>query len=154
MEIDADQIQVYAEQLANLSPYQIEEASKRCLNECEFMPRIVDIRRRAPENRQPESFTGFRQRKPLLDVIRPIAEEIAQELIGKEYREIDFPREIALESYVFFCANIVRYMRMGRRPEQWLGEKTWDPKKYKEVELAHLRKIAARRSMTMEELTG
>jgi hypothetical protein len=62
----------------------------------------------------------FTQQEPILDVIRPIAEEICVELTGRSYSRLDTIRDARLIMDVFRKANIIRYLRMGIDPSKWV----------------------------------
>src|SRR5260221_11385858 len=83
---DDGQIKIFVDALQNCTVYQIDTAFERCLNECEFMPKLVDVHKRMPEQRYPpENPARFVQQEPILDVIRPIAREICKSMTSREY---------------------------------------------------------------------
>lgn len=43
------EIRIYCESLASKEPERVEKAMKRCLEECEFMPKLRNILERMPE---------------------------------------------------------------------------------------------------------
>jgi hypothetical protein len=90
VELTEDQVEIFAHALRDATAYQVNEAFERCLNECEFMPRLAQVHARMPEQRyateNPGRFILFG--RPILDMNRPIAEEICFGLTGREYSEI------------------------------------------------------------------
>lgn len=111
---EEDQINIFVHALRNCTPFQLDEAFDRCLNECQFMPKLADIHGRMPEQKYaPENPGRFIQKKPILDLIRPIAEEISVEIAGREYWDLDPISDAKLIEKVFHEANTVRYIRMG-----------------------------------------
>src|ERR1700731_158146 len=83
---DEEQINIFIHALKDNTTYQVETAFERCLNECQFMPRLREVHERMPATRWPPENPGnFLKRKPTLELIRPIALEICKELTGREY---------------------------------------------------------------------
>lgn len=152
-EINADRIAIFIDRLPALSDYQINTAFEGCLRELMFFPKIKEFFNRVPDEREPHKPIATTYRVPTLDLVRPIAEEISKELCGEEYQTLcdawdhkgfNADRAIKRIAYVFFCANIVRYFRMGRNPYQWLGKVTIEPQSLREVHLDQLKTIADR----------
>jgi hypothetical protein len=108
-ELDEVQIELYADQLRNFTIHQLDTAFTRCLNECEFMPRLRDVRDRMPEDRYPADRRPFLQQKPITEIVRPYAEKIAQQLFGKRLDELDAKQT----TLAFFHGNRARYKEMG-----------------------------------------
>lgn len=122
---EEDQINIFVHALRDCTPYQIEESFDRCLNECQFMPKLADVHQRMPEQRYPAENPGrfVVHEPPILDVIRPIAEEICKGMTGREYRELDTIKDAKRIEEVFAEANRERYRRMGIDPDKWRGRK-------------------------------
>jgi hypothetical protein len=108
---DEEQIKIFLHALRNNTVYQVHLGFERCLNECQFMPKLADVHARMPEQRYATENPGrFFQKKPLLDIIRPIAEEICMEVCGCEYLDLQDAKQI---EFLFKEANTIRYLRMG-----------------------------------------
>jgi hypothetical protein len=117
---DEGQIKIFVDALQNCTVYQIETAFERCLNECEFMPKLVNVRERMPEQRYPPENPGrFTQQEPILDITRRIAREICKRMTGREYDDLDTIRDRQLITEVFTEAARERYRRMGINPDDW-----------------------------------
>ena len=66
-----------------------------------------------------------------MDLVEPFAQEICLDLTGKSLAQVrrefmechrdDLPKHSQKLRFVFYCANILRYYRMGLNPEMWLG---------------------------------
>lgn len=80
-ELSEDQLEIFYTALKSSSAYQLNEAFNRCLNECEFMPKLAQVHDRMPEQRYQEENPGrfVLNGPPTLDLIRPIAREICLE---------------------------------------------------------------------------
>jgi len=112
VELDEDQVKIFVHALRNNTTYQVDIAFDRCLNECQFMPKLREVHERIPEQKwAPENPSAFITYGPnTLDLVRPIAREICPEvdrLEGAELRD------------VFFRANRLRYERMGIDTSKW-----------------------------------
>lgn len=53
------EIRIYCESLGNEDKKCITKAMQRCLNECEFMPKLKEIRERMPEPEKPVTWGEF-----------------------------------------------------------------------------------------------
>lgn len=127
VELSDDQIEIFAHALRNNTRYQIDEAFNRCLNECQFMPKLADVHARMPEQKYPPENPGrFVQQEPILNLIRPIAEEICKGMTGREYHDLDTVKDAKQIEEVFAEANRTRYRRMGIDPERWFGRRASD----------------------------
>jgi len=108
---DDEQIKIFLHALRDNTTYQVETAFERCLNECEFMPKLHDIHQRMPLDKWPPENPGTcRYRKPTLDLIKPVAEEICEEFTGKKYAQLTAEEMKSLWNE----ANTIRFIRMGR----------------------------------------
>lgn len=78
---DEDQVKIFLNALRNSTIYQVDVAFERCLNECQFMPKLADVHARMPEQKnKPENPAAFRiYFPPMVDLIRPICREIHAE---------------------------------------------------------------------------
>lgn len=111
-EASEDQIDIFVKALAKNRPGQINAAFEACLNECEFFPRLADVHKRMPEF-EPGQKWEFVQNTPSLELLRPIATEISNAVVGREYNDLDTIKDARLIQKVFRTAAIVRYLRMG-----------------------------------------
>lgn len=128
-ELDEGQIEIFLHALQKCSPYQVTTAFEACLNECEFMPRLAQIHERMPEQRNPPGTGEFvTHAPPLLDVVRPIAEEICKEFTGMEFNDLDAFKYPKLRHDLFGAANRLRYERMGIDTSKWGPPEFLDPK--------------------------
>jgi len=123
---DDDQLEIFIHALRNNSLYQIRTAFDRCLNECEFMPRLAQVHAKMPADREPPGACGYVIRlRPLLELNTEIAIQIATTIIGKNYDELtDSPEDDKLRFKLFFHANHARYEMMCASPEdykRWTG---------------------------------
>lgn len=75
---DEEQIKIFLHALRNCTAYQVDHAFERCMNECEFMPKLADVHKRMPEQRHaPENPAAFVKNGPdTLELIRPFAREL------------------------------------------------------------------------------
>jgi len=120
VELSEDQLEIFTHALRNCTTYQVAQGFERCLNECQFMPKLADFHQRMPEQRFPPENPGrFVQQKPLLDIVRPIAREISVRMTGKEYDELEDHKVI---HEVFAEATRERFRRMGI-VAKWLPSK-------------------------------
>ena len=103
---------MFTHALRNNTTYQVEIGFERCLNECEFMPRLADLHKRMPEERwAPENPAAFLKNGPdTLELVRAVAREIYPNLDSMSGREL---RD------AFFVANRLRYERMGIDCSHW-----------------------------------
>lgn len=85
---DEEQIGIFLHALEHCSIYQVDEAFKRCLNECEFMPKLAQVHAKMPEQKDPPGKGMFTQKTPVIDLNRPIAVEICPAMTGRSYAEI------------------------------------------------------------------
>lgn len=117
---DEGQIKIFVDALQSKTVYQIETAFDRCLNECEFMPKLVNVRERMPEQRYPPENPGkfVVQGRPILDEIR----EIVLELYPK-YWDLDPIEDKQHIHDLFAQANRERYRRMGINPDNFKARK-------------------------------
>src|SRR5690349_2641525 len=89
-DLNEDQIEIFIEGLVKDSDYQIGAAFERCLNECEFMPKLRDVHSKMPEECAPRTTGAIRVDHPnVLDLNRPIAREICPRLYGCSYDALD-----------------------------------------------------------------
>lgn len=90
-QLDDDQINIFVHALRNSTVYQVEHAFERCLNECEFMPKLSDVHKRMSDQRYPaENPAAYvLNGPPIQDLVRPFAEEAAPRLFGKPLHEIE-----------------------------------------------------------------
>jgi hypothetical protein len=89
---DEDQIKIFVHALRSNTIYQIDQAFERCLNECQFMPRLADVHQRMPEQKwAPENPAAFvLNGSPTLDLVREVAREMFpnyKQLEGKELHD-------------------------------------------------------------------
>ena len=125
-ELDEDQLAIYTKALAQHSSYQIEEGFNRCLNECSFMPKLAEFFHRMPEQRYPPgTYRESTTKEPnVLDLNRPIAEEICPKVYGCGYWDLDMdrPGDSAKIRNIFAMANLIRYLRtIGE--QQWMDQR-------------------------------
>lgn len=115
--MDDDQVKIFTHALRNNTTYQADIAFDRCLNECEFMPKLHDVHERMPEQRwAPENPAAFvLNGRPVIDLVREIARELFPNLDQMQNEEL---RD------AFFVANRVRYERMGVDCSKWGKQKT------------------------------
>jgi hypothetical protein len=115
VELDEDQIKIFTNALKSNSRYQIEAAFERCLNECEFMPKLAQVHDKMPEQRQDSGsrWEFILREQPILDVIRPIAAELCKATTGRNYEDLDalLPADSLLIHDLFARANRIRYER-------------------------------------------
>lgn len=115
---DEEQIEIFLHALRNSTIYQVDIAFDRCLNECQFMPKLADIHAKMPEQRYaPENPAGFvLNGPPVLDLVREVAREICP-----EYNSLDAtnPEQRKKIYDVCFAANRLRYERMGIDCSRW-----------------------------------
>lgn len=109
---DEEQVKIFLHALRNSTPYQVDVAFDRCLNECQFMPKLADIHQRMPQEKwAPENPAAFVKNGPdTLELVRAVARELfpnLDSLSGKELQQ------------AFFVANRVRYERMGIDCSKW-----------------------------------
>src|SRR5882757_1432775 len=50
---DEEQINIFLHALRNCTAYQVDHAFERCMNECEFMPKLADVHKRMSDQRYP-----------------------------------------------------------------------------------------------------
>jgi len=91
VQLDDDQINIFVHALRNSTVYQVEHAFERCLNECEFMPKLSDVHKRMSDQRYPaENPAAYvLNGPPIQDLVRPFAEEAAYKIFGKPMQEIE-----------------------------------------------------------------
>ena len=113
---DDEQIKIFIHALERNTSYQIDQAFERCLNECQFMPKLSEVHHRMPEEKWPrENPAAFVTSGPnVLDLVRPIAIEICKANTGREYEELDTIQDAPLIHQVFAEANRERYRRSTR----------------------------------------
>jgi hypothetical protein len=114
----------YMEHLRDIPLNKLELACDSAIKKLKKMPLVADLRELANEKSEDALYRGSEEperlnyiaKKPILDIIRPIAREISVELTGREYDSLDAndPEDNKLIRYVFFEANTIRYIRMGR----------------------------------------
>lgn len=76
-ELSEDQLEIFVNALAKNSSYQISASFERCLNECQFMPKLKEVHERMPEQREKRTSAAFvAQEPPIIDVLRPIARKL------------------------------------------------------------------------------
>lgn len=111
---DEEQIKIFLHALRNCTVYQVEQAFDRCLNECQFMPKLADVHARMPEQKYPPENPGkFVVNGPsVLALNGAIAREICKGMTGREYDELDTVKDEKLILEVFTAANRERYRRM------------------------------------------
>ena len=63
------EIRIYCEALSTKDQQCLTKAMQRCLNECEFMPKLKDIRDRLPEPRKPVEWGEF---QPVSEHFEPV----------------------------------------------------------------------------------
>lgn len=150
--LDQAEIDIYLDGLRGKTEYQINVACMRCLTEILFMPKLPEILKCMPDQAHSEYTRIYTERKPILDITREIAREICPALIGLEYQVVYESDDDRLRSWVFFNANIVRYLRMHKDPAKWLGDNI----NYLgvPVNMNKLREYAAWREQSFVELTG
>lgn len=121
VELTEDQVEIFAHALKDSTVHQVDEAFERCLNECEFMPRLAQVHSRMPEQKYPSENPGrFVKVGPdLPDLVRPIAEEICMEFCGREYKELKTFEDAKLIHDVSAAANRIRCERMGIDTRKW-----------------------------------
>src|SRR5208283_1192001 len=75
---EEDQIVIFLHALRNCTTYQVDVAFEKCLNECQFMPKLAEVHARMPEQRWPPENPGrfLLNDPPFLDVLRPICREL------------------------------------------------------------------------------
>lgn len=117
---DEGQIKIFVDALQSKTVYQIQTAFDRCLNECEFMPKLVNVRERMPEQRYPPENPGkFVVRdKPILDEVRAIVLEMYP-----DYWKLDTIEDKHKIHDLFAAANRERYRRMGIDPDNFRARK-------------------------------
>jgi hypothetical protein len=71
VEMSEPEIQVYCDSLGNKDPQCLNKAMQRCLNECEFMPRLKDINDRMPEPQKAVEWGDF---VPVSEHVEPYTE--------------------------------------------------------------------------------
>lgn len=118
-ELSDDQILIYLNALAKNGPGQINAAFERCLNECEFFPKLADVHKRMPDSESTTQSWSFVQPKPLIEVNRPFCVELSPLITGKEYDDLDVVKEAKLIFKVSFAATRLRYERMGVNTFTW-----------------------------------
>jgi hypothetical protein len=113
-ELSEDQLEIFTHALRNNTRYQIDEAFDRCLNECQFMPKLADVHQRMPEPKYaPENPGRFvLNGPPIIDLVRDVARELYPNLDSLEGSELH---------EAFAIANRERYRRMGINPDRWQG---------------------------------
>jgi hypothetical protein len=118
-----EQIKIFLHALRNNTTYQLDIAFDRCLNECQFMPKLSEVHQRIPGERQPRGNSGgfVLNGPPTLDLIRPIVEEICKDVTGREYSSLNalVPGDARLIHDLFFQAGRIRYTRMGINTKKW-----------------------------------
>ena len=116
-----EQISLFIGALRNYSQYQIDKGFERCLNECEFMPKLKQFHDRVPEQRQPtENLGKFIASGPsVLSLNRELVREICPALYGKKYEAIDSIKESDRVHDLFALANRERYRRDGVDMSKW-----------------------------------
>jgi len=76
-ELSEDQLEIFVKALGKSSNYQLSTAFDRCLNECQYMPRLKDVHERMPEQRERRTSAAFVSAEPpILEVLRPIARRL------------------------------------------------------------------------------
>src|SRR5256885_15483769 len=122
-ELGEEQISIFTHALRNNTAYQIDEAFDRCLNECEFMPKLADVHKRMPEQQYPRENSGkfVLGGRPILDLVRPIAKEICKEMTDRDYDSLNamILEETSMLFNVCAAANRLRYERMGINTSKW-----------------------------------
>ena len=115
VELTEEQVEIFAHALKDCTAYQVNEAFDRCLNECDFMPKLAQVHARMPEQKYAAENPGrfIIYDPPVPDVVRPIAEEICMEFCGREYKDLDTFADARLIHDVMAAANRIRYERMG-----------------------------------------
>lgn len=88
---DEEQIKIFLHALRNCTAYQVDHAFERCMNECEFMPKLADVHKRMSDQRYPaENPAAYvLNDPPIQDLVRPFAEEAAPRMFGKPLHEIE-----------------------------------------------------------------
>ena len=69
VELSEPEIRIYCDSLASKDKDCLNKAMQRCLNECEFMPRLKDINDRLPEPKKAVTWGFF---KPVRDFFEPL----------------------------------------------------------------------------------
>jgi len=123
VELGEEQVDIFTSALRENTRYQIDEAFNRCLNECQFMPKLSDVHQKMPEEKQDlgTSWNFVLNGPSSLDRIRPIAEEICKDVTGREYKELDHnvPGDARLIHDLLFQANRIRYARIRINTHGW-----------------------------------
>lgn len=117
---DEEQIRIFVKNLEKCSIYQIETGFERCLNECEFMPRLKQFHERMPEEREKPGVVTYKLVGiPFPELIRPFAQEVSVSLTGIEFEKIDPVERCRLRSDVVATANRLRQWRNGVDTRPW-----------------------------------
>lgn len=114
---------MYIDELKKYSAYQIREGFGKCLIECQFFPRLVEVVKRMPERRDaPKPYVLRDTPGQTMTTINDLAEQMAQDVIGCSYASLGYSREDDQKRYkLFFEAARERYRRMGIDPDRWGG---------------------------------
>jgi hypothetical protein len=123
VELTELQIEVFLEELTSFSDFQLDQSFERCLNECQFMPRLSEIRQRIPERREPSTATGayLPTGPPIADLNRPIAEKLCLLMHNRRYSSLDTIKDSKLIYELLRKANIVRYIQDGVDVSRWVS---------------------------------
>lgn len=118
--LEQDQIDIFVDRLKNYTKYQVDTAMQRCLDECDFMPKLPEVRARIPEQRYPAENPGrfVVHERPLLDEIRAIVLETYP-----KYWDLDPIKDKQVIHDLFAAANRERYRRMGIDPDNFRARK-------------------------------
>jgi hypothetical protein len=116
--LEEDQVKIFTHALRNNTTYQVDIAFDRCLNECQFMPRLADVHQRMPEMRWPPENPGafVLNGRPILDLVREVAREIEP---NYDKLDVDTPQGQDDIFHTCFRANRLRYERMGIDCSKW-----------------------------------
>lgn len=114
--LEQDQIDIFVDRLEHYTAYQVATALERCLDECDFMPKMPEVLQRIPEQRYPSENLGrfVLNGPPSLELIRPIMDEI-----DPNNAQLD-PMKDREEIYnLAAAATRERFKRMGIDPNTW-----------------------------------
>lgn len=57
----------------------------------------------------------------MMDELENLAAELAEQVCGASLHQLEEHREREKLVHLFHVSNLVRYYRLGRNPERWLG---------------------------------